>query len=405
MVARSAGALRDGPLSGGTADKRPSPAGTYVRRLRLTSFRNYASLSMDFPASAVVLTGRNGAGKTNMLEAVSFLAPGKGLRQARFADVLPVSGEKSWAVSAVLEKGGEEFSVGTGYDASDGRRSDKREIRLNGAPVKGQADLGESVSAVWLTPAMDRLFSGDPAGRRRFWDRLVQASDPAHARRCAAYAQALRQWNALLRERNFDDAWLSALEKTLGKYGAEVSAARRRLLTDLQGRLETAPDAFPRAALSLDGGMEEELRDKTADEASDLIRDRFRRSRTLCAETGSAGGVHTVDLSALHREKNRAAAGCSTGEQKALLVSILLAHIGALAERKGALPLILFDEAFAHLDAARTASLSTELKTFDTQVWLTGTDPAAFGEFDGTARFVALEPLLDNGDAGLSAAS
>lgn len=404
MVARSAGTVCAESHQVGRTDEEPASGGTYVRRLRLTAFRNYDALTLDLPAAPVVLTGRNGIGKTNLLEAVSFLTPGKGLRQARFTDILPLSGATGWAVCADLEKRGERFSVGTGYETGDGKKSDKRQIRLNGEPIKGQGDLGESVSAVWLTPAMDRLFSGDPAGRRRFWDRLVQAFDPAHARRCAAYAQALKQWNALLRERRFDDAWLSALEKTLGKYGAETAEARRRLLNDLQNRLETAPDNFPRAALSLDGGLENELRDRATDEAADIIRDRFRRSRSACAETGSVGGIHTVDLSALHREKNRAAAGCSTGEQKALLVSILLAHIGALAERKGALPLVLFDEVFAHLDAGRMASLSAELKTLDTQVWLTGTDPAAFTELNGTARFVAVETLL-NGETALSAAS
>lgn len=366
--------------------------GIFVRRLTLTSFRNYDYARLDLPESPVVLTGRNGTGKTNLMEAVSFLAPGKGMRQARFSDVLPTSGGTSWVVSAVLDRDGDEIEVGTAFEPEAGKRSEKRKIHVNGAAVKNQNDLDDVCQAVWLTPAMDRLFSGDPAGRRRFWDRLVQAFYPEHARNCAAYTQALRQWSALLREGRADDAWLTALEKTLAKYGAKASLARRKLLSVLQNAPQ--PADFPHAELALTGGLEAELAGKAEDEAAAVIADWFKRARAACAETGTAGGVHTIDVAAVHTQKNMPAAACSTGEQKALLISVLLSHIRALAAAKGTLPLILFDEAAAHLDSKRLEKLLEQLKEFKTQVWVSGTDKAAFGAWENTAHFVAVEDLF-----------
>ncbi len=366
--------------------------GIYVRRLTVTNFRNYGYARLDLPETPIVLTGRNGTGKTNLMEAVSFLAPGKGMRQARFSDVLPTTGGTSWAVSALLNKSGEEIEVGTAFEPETGKRSEKRKIHVNGAAVKNQNDLDDVCQAVWLTPAMDRLFSGDPAGRRRFWDRLVQAFYPEHARHCAAYTQALRQWSALLRDGTKDDAWLSALEKTLAKYGAKAALARRKLLTVLQNAPKN--DDFPYAELALTGGLEAELADKTEDEAAAFIAEWFKKARAACAETGTAGGVHTIDLAAVHTQKNMPAAACSTGEQKALLISVLLSHIRALAAAKGTLPLILFDEAAAHLDSKRLEKLLEQLKEFKTQVWVSGTDKAAFDAWENTAHFVAVEDLF-----------
>ena len=222
-----------------------SAAGAFVNRLQVSRFRNYPYARLDLPerAGQVVLTGRNGAGKTNLIEAVSFLAPGKGARQAKFRDVLEKdSGAVSWGVGAVLQKGAEEIELATDYESA-GVRGEKRSVRLNCAPVS-QADLGRVCSAVWLTPAMDRLFAGEPAGRRRFLDRLTQAFFENHASACAAYAQALRQWGALIRDGKKDERWLAALETTMGKYGAKIARARRETAALLQAELDRGTAAF-----------------------------------------------------------------------------------------------------------------------------------------------------------------
>lgn len=372
-----------------------SAAGVFVNRLQVLRFRNYPYARLDLPerAEQVVLTGRNGAGKTNLIEAVSFLAPGKGVRQVKFRDVLEKnSGAVSWGVGAVLQKGAEEIEVATDYESTVGR-GEKRNVRLNGAPVS-QTDLGRVCSAVWLTPAMDRLFAGDPAGRRRFLDRLTQAFFENHASACAAYAQALRQWGALIRDGKKDERWLSALETTMGKYGAKIARARRETIALLQAELDRGTAAFPQAALMLTGGWEDELASESDGEDAAFIRSRLAAARETYAQNGSAGGVHTVDLAARHREKDMAAAACSTGEQKALLISVLLAHIRAQERRKGTLPLVLFDEAAAHLDDRRRDALFDEIARLKTQVWLTGVAPQPFESLKNTAHFVAVEELL-----------
>lgn len=371
-------------------------AGIYVDRLQVTRFRNYPFLRLDLPENAaqIVLTGKNGSGKTNLLEAVSFLAPGKGLRQAKFRDVLPKEGNAvSWGVAATLHKGSEDIDILTDYEHVIGKQSEKRRVRLN-ADVIAQTDLGQVCSAVWLTPAMDRLFAADPSGRRRFLDRLTQTFFKDHASSCAAYMQALRQWGALIRQGKTDERWLSALEKTMGKYGAKTAEARRQTVALLQTALESEIKAFPRAVLSLQGGWEEDLNRLGQEEAAEFIQNRFAFAREIYAQNGSAGGIHTVDLAALHREKDMPAFSCSTGEQKALLISVLLAHVRIQAKRKSELPLVLFDEVSAHLDDRRKEALFEEIKTLKTQVWLTGTTPQPFESLKETAHFIAVDELL-----------
>lgn len=401
MYARSQG--KDSPAAAQipVRSDNASAAGIYVRRLSLSNFRNYPFLQLQLSdmQGPVILTGRNGVGKTNLMEAVSFLAPGKGLRQARFSDVLPQKetlSRPSWAVAAAVRRGDEEIDLGTEYESVDGRRSEKRRIRINGAPGSGQAELGRICSAVWLTPAMDRLFSGEPAGRRRFLDRLTQAFFPKHASHCAAYSQSLRQWGSLIREGSNDGDWLSALERTMGKYGAQIAASRRAVLGYLGAFLDRALTDFPHARLNLSGGMEEELSAMSAEDAPLFITEQFARSRGVYAQSGSAGGVHTADMNAFHREKEMNAAVCSTGEQKALLVSVLLAHIRAQAAQTGALPLVLFDEVTAHLDIRRRESLFEEIAGLKTQVWMTGTDRQVFEGLNQAAHFIAVDELLRN---------
>lgn len=386
-------------------DSRPveknTAGGTFVCRLQAAHFRNYPFLRLELPPDSpqIVLTGKNGAGKTNLLEAVSFLAPGKGLRQAKFSDILPKENARAtaWGITAAVHKGDEEIEVGTDYEKIESKNSERRRVRINGASGLAQTELGRVCSAVWLTPSMDRLFSGEPAGRRRFLDRLAQAFFENHASACAAYGRALKQWSALIRDGKNDEHWLSALEKTLGKYGARVAAVRRKT-TEL---LTAAPEkenstVFPRPSLSLTGGWEDELSRIAEEEAAAFIQNRFAGARETYARTGSAGGIHTVDLAAVHRGKDMPAAACSTGEQKALLISVLLAHIKVMSERKGEYPLVLFDEAAAHLDSGRREALMNEISALKTQVWLTGTDARPFASLKETAHFIAVDELLRN---------
>ncbi len=370
--------------------------GAFVSSLHLSCFRNYPFLRIALPEKTpqVVLTGKNGVGKTNLLEAISLLAPGKGLRQAPFSEILNKEEKNTtWGVSCVLQKKDEEIELGTDFEVLEGKRGEKRRVRINGAVGGSQAELGRICSAVWLTPSMDRIFCADPSFRRRFLDRFVQAFFQTHASDCAAYHQALRQWNALIKEGVLDEAWLQALEKTLGKYGAKISNSRRKTVTFLQTFLEKQTQAFPRATISLISGLEDELCLLPKSQQVEFLETKFSSLREVCAQKGSVKGVHTVDFLAHHHQKNMTASLCSTGEQKALLVALLLAHIRAQSSFTKTLPLVLLDEITAHLDSHRNKALLEELATLPTQIWLTGTNETAFNNLKETAHFIAVDTL------------
>ena len=379
-----------------------------IRRLDLTDFRNYRSLRLDVDPSPVVLTGANGAGKTNLLEALSFLAPGKGLRRASLSDVARTSdgrAEANWAVAARIDTRDGRIALGSGIEspAADVRRS-RRIVRIDGAPARGQAALAEYLSIVWLTPEMDRLFQDGASGRRRFIDRMVFGFDPEHANRLAAYEQALRGRQRLLRDNVGDAAWLSVLEETMAASGVALAAARRETVAKLDAALKSGDVAaslpFPRAGLELTGEVEAWLAEGPALEAEDRLRAALAAAR---ARDGSAGrtehGPHRSDLRVGHIEKNMPAARCSTGEQKALLITIILAHAYLLTLDRGAAPVLLLDEVAAHLDDGRRAALAARILDLGAQVWLTGTDDSLFEGFRGAAQF------LHVADATISQAS
>lgn len=370
-----------------------------VEQLKLTSFRCYDSLTLtlDMDLPPVVLTGHNGAGKTNLLEAISYLVAGRGLRGARLADVakrtertlpenvaeLPVR----WAVSARVRTPVGTVQIGTGRDDT----SERRQIRIDGQAVKNQSELGQYISAVWLTPAMDRLFCGDPAARRRFLDRLVQAFDANHATTLTDYNYALKQWGNLLKEGRINDMWLNALEETIAANGVAIAAARRDIVERLSGFLAAKSDVpFPTAVMTLQGVLEQELETAPALAVEEAYRARLRSMRHMCADGGSVAGVHTSDFSVLHMEKGMDAELCSTGEQKALLISIILAQTKAQMQEKGQCPVLLLDEAAAHLDGQRRDSLFHLLCALPAQVWLTGTDAGVFTNLRGRAQFFEL---------------
>lgn len=359
-----------------------------VRRLTLTDFRSYGSLRLETDLRPVVLTGANGAGKTNLLEAVSFLTPGRGLRRAKLSEVTrfnaPGGPRGAWAVAALVDTAHGPIDIGTGRQAGE---SDRRVVRLNGQPARSQSDLGEFVSAVWLTPAMDGLFRDGAAERRRFLDRLVYGLDTGHAGRLSAYEQAHRERSRLLRDGVDDRIWLAALEDAMATHGVAVAAARRDLLGRLGRALEAAEGPFPRALLALDGLVEGWLADRPAVEAEEAFRKRLADDRPKERAGAPAEGPHRTDLAVTHAARGMAAAQCSTGEQKALLIAVLLAQARVQGTQRGAAPLLLLDEVAAHLDAVRREALYDALAALGAQAWLTGTDRALFEPFGGRAQF------------------
>ena len=366
-----------------------------VTRLVLTGFRNYREARLTVGTAPVVLTGPNGAGKTNLLEAVSFLAPGRGLRAAKLAEIdrQPRPGQDGatggWAVAAVVATRRGCLRIGTGRDATTA--GERRVVRIDGEPVHGQAALGERLGVLWLTPPMDRLFVEGPGGRRRFLDRLVLGLDPAHGSRVAAYEQALRERSRLLRDGPKDPAWLSALEGVMAEQGVAVAAGRREAVQRLDRACAEAEGPFPRARLDLAGTVENWLEAMPALAVEAQLASALAGNRLSDAQTGGALiGPHRSDLHVSLAEQGIAAELASTGEQKALLISILLAHARLQQAVRGEPPLLLLDEIAAHLDASRRAALFDALLRLDSQAWLTGTDEALFAPLRRDAQFLSV---------------
>jgi DNA replication and repair protein RecF len=366
-----------------------------VTRLVLTDFRNYREARLSLGTEPVVLTGPNGAGKTNLLEALSFLAPGRGLRGAKLTEIdrRPESeceaSDSGWAVAAVIATRRGALRIGTGRDRLVGER---RIVRIDGEPVRSQAVLGERLGLMWLTPAMDRLFLEGPGGRRRFLDRLVLGLDPAHASRVAAYDQALRERSQLLRDGPADPAWLTALEEVMAEQGVAVAAGRREAVQRLDRTCAEAEGPFPRPRLAVVGTVEDWLGEMPALAAETRLAAALAANRQGDAQAGGAAiGPHRSDLAVSLAEKGIAAELASTGEQKALLIAILLAHARLHRAMRGEPPLLLLDEVAAHLDAGRRAALFAELVRLDGQAWLTGTDAALFAALRRDAQFLSVE--------------
>lgn len=392
---------------------RPEPRRLWLSRLTVTNFRCYAQAEIEADGRPVVLTGPNGAGKTNLLEAISYLAPGRGLRRARLSDVErraptatgPATGPWAVAATAVTPEGPRE--LGTGRDpaqaaATDGpaggpgdgpggeagRPRERRVVRIDGVPARSQQELGEILAIVWLSPRMDGLFRDGASARRRFLDRLVYGFDPAHAGRVAAYEQALRGRARLLKLGGADGVWLAALEDTMARHGVAIAAARRDLVGRLAQACDTGGGPFPVAGLALDGEAEVALEGQAALAVEDGLRARLAEARARDAAAGGAAvGPHRSDLAVSHLERGLPAALCSTGEQKALLISIVLAHARLLALHRSAPPLLLLDEIAAHLDETRRRALFDQILELGVQAWLTGTDAATFADLGERARF------------------
>ncbi|MCC8946528.1 DNA replication and repair protein RecF [Bradyrhizobium sp. USDA 4503] len=352
-----------------------------IHRLSLTHFRNYRTATLQVAGDMVVLVGPNGAGKTNCMEAVSFLSPGRGLRRATLEDIADNQGDGSWAVSAEVEGALGLATLGTGIDPPTGDAGNTRRCRIDREPVGSATAFGDHLRIVWLTPAMDGLFMGAASERRRFFDRLVLAIDSEHSSRVSALERSLRSRNRLLEVRNYDDHWCDAIERETAELAVAVAASRGQTAAKLAVMLRErgAASAFPSAEIMLDGWMENALLQEPATAVEDRYREILRASRPRDAAAGrTLDGPHLTDLQVVYAPKNMPARDASTGEQKALLIGLVLAHATMVAEMTGIVPLLLLDEVVAHLDPNRRKALFDELAKLGAQVWMTGADPAAF---------------------------
>jgi len=372
-----------------------------VTRLLLANFRSYAQGELLTSGRPVVLAGPNGAGKTNVLDAISLLSPGKGLRGSKLGDHIRKGPQATdgalWAVAATVARGSESYEIGTGLAAgSDG--GERRLVHLNGAPAQSSADLGDVVQMIWLTPAMDRLFTESASGRRRFLDRLVLGFDSGHARRTLRYEHAMRERARLLKFGPRDPAWLDGLEAEMAETGIDMTAARAATIARLNASLAAreAAGVFPCAQLSLAGDMAPIVLEAERDAAVAALKAMLAGARITDAQVRRTTiGPHLCDLAVRHTEKRMDARDCSTGEQKALLISIVLADAWELTQvRDGFAPLLLLDEVAAHLDARRREALFEEILALRAQAWMTGTDLSLFESLGARADIFSVNAGL-----------
>jgi DNA replication and repair protein RecF len=359
----------------------------YLSRLRLSAFRNYASAALDLDGRHLVLTGPNGAGKTNLLEAVSLLSPGRGLRRAAFDTLGNHASDQPWAVAATIETPDGPADIGTGAADDGGRR-----VRINGANARTIEQMSDYLRLLWLTPAMDGLFTGPASERRRFLDRLVTTLIPSHSGAVADYDRAMRQRNRLLEE-NADPLWLNALEAEMAAHAAAVHFARADAVAHLQHLLGESLDdtAFPAAQLSLTPLFEDRHEPAASPDLEAELKSIWAASRALDRAAGrTIAGPHRVDLDVLYAQKQVPAALGSTGEQKALLVGLVLAQARLVKLQTGIVPFLLLDEIAAHLDPDRRAALFAALEALATQCLMTGTDPMLFDALGPRAQRVTV---------------
>jgi len=396
--------------------ERETGAANGISHLSLTAFRNFRELSLELEPRPLVLTGPNGAGKSNLLEAISFLAPGSGMRSAGLREVdcrhadnaAPIGspGGRAWAVHARYSGRQGAFALGTGRDpreeSADETTRDRRLCRIEGAPARSQAAFAEILSILWLTPSMDRIFVERSSLRRRFLDRLVAGLHPEHPSRVSAYEQAMRERARVLRgdgpavERTERDRWLSGVEAEMAGHAVAIAAARMETADALNAAMDEAVGPFPRADLAIDGAVELSLQERPALEAEDLLRDRLAAARDGDAASGiTQWGTHRSDLKAAFRGRQLGAAAldaaeASTGEQKALLLSILLSQARLSRARRGEAPLLLLDEVAAHLDPDRRRFLYKEVLALGSQAWFTGTETELFRPLREAAQFFTI---------------
>lgn len=378
-----------------------------VTRLTLTDYRNYPFLRLNTELCPIIITGENGTGKTNILEAVSFLTPGRGLRGARLADIRRIRpalvtdeyapteiNNTSWAVSSTVIKGDESYEIGTAVEKSSKESDDelrsfeRRIVKIDGNKISSQAELGKYISAVWLTPQMDRLFRGGSQPRRSFLDRLVYAFDMEHAKRTANFEHLYKEWYQLLKNGSKDNHWLTPLEENMASLGVAIAAARREQTAKLNTFIEHEPDdIFPSVRLELDGIIEKMLDKMPAVDVEDFYKNKLKSQRQNILYNDSIDGVNRTDFKVYYRKKHMPAELCSTGEQKSLLISIILAQTKSQTLHQGFAPVMLLDEVVAHLDDVKREALLEKIKDLKVQAWITSTNPELFMSLKQDALF------------------
>ena len=378
-----------------------------VSRLTLTDFRNYAYLRINTDLCPIIITGENGSGKTNILEAISFLTPGKGLRGARLADIKRITpalisadyinskDTLNWAVSAIVKKNNEEYNIGTGAQQTqreicdETRSFERRIVQIDGQKTSSQTELGKYLSAIWITPQMDRLFLGGTQPRRSFLDRIVYAFDVEHAKRTANFEHTYKQWYQLLKTGCHDNRWLLSLEEEMSSLGVAIAAARRELVARLNTFIENDPDdVFPDIMLELDGIIEKMLDKMAAVDVEDFYLNSLKKSRSSVINNDYVDGVNRTDFKVYYKKKNMPAELCSTGEQKSLLVSIILAQTKCQILDKGFAPVLLLDEVTTHLDNIKKDALLYKIKDLRLQAWITSTESQLFDVLKNDAQFL-----------------
>lgn len=382
-----------------------------IRRLTLVNFRNYKYLRLDINKPFIVLSGENGSGKTNILEAISFLSQGRGLRNAKLSEVKTFDfinpqqeppffiNNNGWAVSAQISRLGEEFTLGTSVetqtkeiDYNQTKEYERRIAQVNNQKLASQNDFTHYLSLIWITPQMDRLFLGGAQHRRHFLDRIVAAFDTSHAQRLSLFDNLYRQWLQILKSGNINHQWLLSLEEQLAEAGVAIAAARCEQVYKLNHFIENNPDdAFPGVILTLDGTIEQMLKEKPAVFVEDYYRESLLQLRKTIIGDEIAPLISKTDLKAIYKKKNMPANLCSTGEQKSLLLSIVLSEARCLAAHRGFPPILLLDEIAAHLDDSRRNLLLKKLDELQTQVWFTTTNPLEFSMLHDKAHFFEIK--------------
>ncbi|MFO1243093.1 MAG: DNA replication/repair protein RecF [Rickettsiales bacterium] len=367
-------------------------AHSFISQLSLTLFRNHVQFTLQTGNEPVVLIGDNGAGKTNILEAISLLTPGRGLRSVSFSDMANKESGQGWTMFTEIECGGDANSIGMSYTPGE-EAQDKRLIKINGTQIRSQQELSDYLSVIWLTPEMSHMFTEGNSARRRFLDRLAASFDPEHTGRIAAYEHCTRERNRLLGMPRAEPAWLHAIEKKMSEYSVAIAAVRLMTVERLQHAINEATTSFPKPRLAAEGEAEYMLRDgMTALAIEEWLEEKLSRIRDEDRQSGRSGaGAHRTTLRVHHTATGREAGDCSTGQQKALLTSIILGHARARRSWQGSAPILLLDEAVAHLDQTRRSELFGEIHSLSAQAWLTGTDAADFAEIVPRAQFLKLE--------------
>ena len=370
----------------------PTPhASLSVSKISLTGYRNYRSVRLLTASSPVILTGDNGSGKTNLLEAISLLVPGRGMRRAALGDLQNLNAPEPWAVAVEMNTPSGILTIGTGSDPQE-TDSDRRVVHIDGKNSRSQSALAEHVAMAWITPDMDRILADGASARRKLLDRLAYSFDPAHNGRIHRYEKALRERLRLLRDGPADATWLAALEDEMAQTGVAIAAARIHMLRQLRTAIADTNGAFPHADLALKGLAEEALETEPALVVEDKLRAALARTRGEDAQSGTCHtGPHRSDLIVTHRAKKCPADLCSTGEQKALLIAIMIAYVRMLITARGMTPLFLLDDIAAHLDDFRREALFDEIRSLGVQAWLTGTDESFFSHLLPYAQHIGVE--------------